>query len=181
MTGRAEMHLPAGKFHFGGGEVRVHTLLGTCVAIAVWHPVQRIGGICHYLLPTRGSVRADESAPMGLYADEAMSLFAEALRATRTEARDYVTKIAGGGNMFPDHMAAAGCRDGGCNAVRRALCPSVGCRNIVAAHRLLQSAGFSITSEDVGGEGSRQVMFDLWSGDLWVKRGAPMGRGRVAA
>jgi chemotaxis protein CheD len=181
VTALAEVHLPAGDFHFGGGRVRVRTLLGTCVAIAIWHPIERIGGICHYLLPTRGSARADDGTGPGLYADEVMILFADALRTSRTRPRDYVVKIAGGGNMFPDQLAGADCRDGGCSPARRAGCQSVGCRNIHAARALLPDVGFTIASESVGGNGSRVVMFDLWSGEVWVKRGAAMTGGREAA
>lgn len=181
MTDPVEIHLPAGNFHFGGGQVRVHTLLGTCVAIAIWHPFQKLGGICHYLLPTRGSARVDDGYQPGLYADEVMVLFADALRGSQTRPADYVVKIAGGGNMFPQQMAASHCRAGGCSPQRRMVCQSVGCRNIDAARTLLQGAGFSINSENVGGEGSRTVMFDLWSGELWLKRGSAMRGGGVAA
>ena len=62
------VYLPAGKFHFGGGNVRVHTLLGSCVAITVWHPLKRVGGICHYLLPTRGSHSGNAGVALGMYA-----------------------------------------------------------------------------------------------------------------
>ena len=30
--------------------------------------------------------------------------------------------------------------------------------------------GFTFAAEDLGGNGHRNVMLDLWSGDVWVKR-----------
>jgi len=161
--------------------VRVHTLLGTCVAITLWHPIQKIGGICHYLLPSRGGARRGDGCQPGLYADEVMVLFEGALRRSQTRPCDYVVRIAGGGNMFPEQVASAQCRDGGCSPERRVVCQSVGCRNIVAARTLLHDAGFCIASENVGGEGSRLVKFELWSGEVWLKRGAAMRPGRVTA
>lgn len=183
MTGPtvAEIHLPAGQFYFGSGQVRVHTVLGTCVAIAVWHPIKRIGGICHYLLPARAAGGSADGTPPGLYADQVMGLFADALRDTKTLAREYVVKVAGGGHMFPDQLLDTDCRDGGCTSARRAGCLSVGCKNICAARVLLRGAGYSIASEHVGGQGSRRVIFELWSGDVWIKRGSAMPGGRVAA
>jgi chemotaxis protein CheD len=174
----AEIHLPAGQFFFGRGQVRVQTVLGTCVAIALWHPIKRIGGICHYLLPTRSSSRAADSAPPGMYADEVMELFADALRGANTLPQEYVVKIAGGGHMFPEQLANTDCREGGCTSARRAGCQSVGCQNICAARMLLVGAGYAIASEHVGGHGSRRVIFDLWSGDVWVKRGAARAAGQ---
>lgn len=43
--------LQPGEFHFGGANTRIQTLLGSCVAITLWHPIRRIGGMCHYMLP----------------------------------------------------------------------------------------------------------------------------------
>jgi len=176
-----DLYLPAGEFHFGGGNIRVLTLLGTCVAITVWHPSKRLGGICHYLLPTRGTQPSAEGISAGHYADEVMGMFGAALRASQTRPSEYIVKVAGGGNMFPAQMMTAECRSGGCPETRRAQCASVGCKNICAARALLTAAGYVIQSENVGGQGSRQLMFDLWSGDVWVKRGAAMSPGAQAA
>jgi chemotaxis protein CheD len=175
-----DVYLPAGQFYFGSGRVRVNTLLGTCVAIALWHPIKRLGGICHFLLPTRRPGPVDD-ATAGLYADEVMGLFANALRTTQTVPREYIVKVAGGGNMFPDQLIETDCRDGGCSNARRAGCQSIGCKNICVARSLLTEVGYTISSENVGGQGSRQVIFELWSGEVWVKRGAAMTSSQVAA
>jgi chemotaxis protein CheD len=169
-----DVFLPAGQFYFGHGRVRVKTLLGTCVAITLWNPATQSGGMCHYLLPTRGRAQATADAAPGFYADEVMGMFADELRAAGTSANSYVVKIFGGGNMFPDHLSDPDCRNQSCDDARRAKCPSVGCQNIRVAHELLQSRGFSIALEDVGGHGSRQLMFDVWSGDVWVRQGRAM-------
>jgi chemotaxis protein CheD len=143
--------------------------------------VRHIGGMCHFLLPARRpSTPVDESMP-GLYAEDVMGLFADALCATNTLPHEYIVKVAGGGNMFPDQLTPAACRDGGCTDARRGGCQSIGCRNIGAARELLDAAGFVIASESVGGQGSRQVIFELWSGEVWVKRGAAMSAGSQVA
>jgi hypothetical protein len=46
-----DIFLQPGEFYFGDHETRIRTLLGSCVAITMWHPRLRIGGMCHYLLP----------------------------------------------------------------------------------------------------------------------------------
>ncbi len=83
--------------------------------------------------------------------------------------------------MFPDALTSAACRDGGCCDARRGACQSIGCKNIEVARKLLDAAGFAIASENVGGHGSRQVIFELWSGELWIKRGAAMSAGSQVA
>ncbi len=39
-----------GEFSFSASPDVIRTLLGSCVAISVWHPELKIGGLCHYLL-----------------------------------------------------------------------------------------------------------------------------------
>jgi chemotaxis protein CheD len=165
-----DKHILAGDFHFGGGGVRALALLGTCVAIMAWHPARKIGGICHFLLPSRPQGNTTVHAP-GMYADGVMGLFETALSKTQTLASDYVIKVAGGGNMFPDQSKNSGCRAGNCDDESRTDCRSIGCNNIKAARSLLDGAGFSIASESVGGHGSRQVIFNLSTGDVFVRRG----------
>jgi chemotaxis protein CheD len=169
-----EVVLSVGDYYFGGGNVRVCTLLGTCIAITIWHPVRRIGGMCHFLLPSRANRPTQEGSRPGMFAGEAMSLFAQSLRGSGTVAGDYSVKIAGGGNMFPGQMVEAGCRSSICAEDRRRDCMSIGCVNIRTARAELRRYGFNLTTEHVGGSGSRKVVFDLSSGDVWIKRGAAM-------
>jgi chemotaxis protein CheD len=168
------VYLRAGDFYFGSGSVRIKTLLGTCIAITMWHPLKRIGGMCHYLLPTRGSVPRGASSGAGLYADEVLPLFMDALAHHRTQPAEYQVKVFGGGNMFPGRTGYGCDARQPCSDARRDVCPLVGCHNVSSAHRLLAAGGFHITSKDLGGHGSRSLIFDLDDGTLWVSRGAAM-------
>ena len=56
-----EYFLQPGEFQFSDDpDVRLRTLLGSCVAITMWHPRRRYGAMCHYMLPTRGARRTGE-------------------------------------------------------------------------------------------------------------------------
>ena len=146
-----EVFLRPGEFHFGGGYTRVRTLLGSCVAVTLWHPKLRLGGMSHYLLPTRAAghgTRLD-----GRYGDESIRLFLKYIAEHGTRPGDYQAKIFGGGNMFASQQAAT---------------PLVGTRNVAAAHELLGRHGIRTVASSVGEEGYRKIAFDLWSGDVWV-------------
>ena len=177
MSGRqavSEVVLHPGEFFFGGGRTRVRTLLGSCVSMTFWHPQLRIGGMCHYLLPSRSRPRVAGDALDGHYADEAMTMFLRELRGRRTEARDYVIKLFGGGKMFPSHARSKQCGAPQCGPTERATCGDVACKNVEAAHRWLSDHRCSPASEHVGGLGYRQLIFELWSGDVWLRRGTPL-------
>ena len=47
MTSLADLVLQPGEWFFGQSPNRISTLLGSCVAVTVWHPILRCGGLCH--------------------------------------------------------------------------------------------------------------------------------------
>ena len=171
--------LQIGDFHFGGGRTRIRTLLGSCVSITMWHPRMKIGGMCHYLLPRRGSTEVALGASEGNYAEGAMQLFMRELRRTRTRPEEYVVKLFGGGSMFKDANdrgdAFADPRESAAAAL------NVAEQNVRAGRELLAANGFSITAEQVGGYGSRLLIFEVWSGDVWLRRGKALGANPVGA
>lgn len=148
-----EIYLGPGEFHFGADAVRIHTLLGSCVAITLWHPLSHIGGMCHFVLPGRD--RREGGKPDGRYGDEVMELFLEAIACFNTRPGEYQAKLFGGGSMFSD----CGSR-GAANIAQR---------NAEAGAALLRRHGFAIESENVGGNGHRRVIFDLRDGNVWVR------------
>lgn len=150
-----DVTLGPGEFYFGGGHTRIHTLLGSCVAITLWHPAKHIGGMCHYLLPSRG---LSQGLTQGHYADEVVQLFLQALRKVHTRPQDYEVKLFGGGNMF----AVLG---------REAALLNVSQNNIASGVNLLKQHGFAVKATDVGGARHRKIYLELWNGDVWVQRG----------
>lgn len=167
-----EVFLQTGQFYFGGGRTRVRTLLGTCVAIVVWHPRLRVGGMCHYLLPTRGTSQKQANHESGMYADDVMELFSKELATTRTKPDEYVVKLFGGGHMFAEGERRQRCPLDPCLPVERRTCHDVGCKNVKTGRELLERRGYKIAVEHVGGMGSRQLVFDVWTGDVWLRHSA---------
>lgn len=148
-----DIFLQPGEFYFGDSTTRIRTILGSCVSITMWHPVKHIGGMCHYMLPK--NKRAPHIAGLdGKYAEDAMRLFLHEIKESHTSAQDYEVKIFGGGNQFPRQNSQVF---------------SVPGQNVQFGRQLLAQNGFKIKSEHLGGVGPRSIMFDLWSGDVWVK------------
>ena len=148
-----EIYLQPGDFHFGDETGRLHTVLGSCVSITLWHPDLHIGGMCHFMLPSRG--KKGVLAPDGRYGDEAIELFLREIGKFGTPPGEYQAKLFGGGNMFPQLTGNKA--------------SEVGVRNVEAARSLLLANGFRLRSEDAGGCGHRRVIFDLRDGHVWVR------------
>lgn len=173
-----EIFLKQGEVYFGDRETHIRTVLGSCVAITMWHPDLLIGGMCHYMLPSRHprgqkfhcrignspigfpSRRAtDTTALDGKYADEALEMMLSEIQRSGTRAGEYQIKLFGGGNMFP---ATTKLRD-----------QHVGLKNIEVVSQLLAHHGLKVSAEHLGGIGHRNLIFDIGSGHVWMRHQTP--------
>ena len=127
--------------------------LGSCVAIALYDSVARVGGLAHTLLPDESMAR-DRSNPAKFPSSAVTLLLAEMTRlgadATRVRA-----KLVGGASMFASLLP------------RGAI--NIGDRNVAAARQALERNKIRIVAEDVGSDHGRSVHFHLVDGRVEVR------------
>ncbi|TXT41482.1 MAG: cheD-1 [Comamonadaceae bacterium] len=153
-----DIFLQPGELFVADAGFQIRTILGSCVSITLWHPVARMGGMSHFLLPSRGK-DVQEHEFDGRYGDEALLLMIKDLNAAGIDHMQCQAKIFGGGNMFPGHTRA--------NNI------NVGLRNGEAARALLQRHGIEVHTENLYGEGHRQIIFNVSNGDVWSRQVRP--------
>jgi chemotaxis protein CheD len=153
-----DIFLNPGEIFFGDSQMRIRTLLGSCVAITVWHPQLHIGGMCHYMLPARQ--RGKSTNLDGRYADEAILLLIREILRQQTDPHSYEVKVFGGGNMFSHIAMRSAARD-----------INIADRNIIAGQEILKQHGFAVAAEHLGGSGHRNIIFEISTGDVWVRQG----------
>jgi chemotaxis protein CheD len=154
LLGGLDVFLQPGEWYFGDDTTRIRTTLGSCVAIVLWHPQRKLGGMCHYMLPSRGGQRDEPLS--GRYGDEAMQLLLNEVQKVRTQVDEYELKLFGGANMF---SAETRRKD------------DVPARNVAFARELIRRHSLRVKAECLGGSGYRQLIFDIGSGDVWMRRG----------
>src|SRR4051812_36206981 len=153
----ADYFLQPGEYRVAGRDSRLHTLLGSCVSITLWHPTLLVGAMSHFLLSSRtGHAPAELD---GRYASEATLLMLLELKRFGVQAKDCEAKLFGGGNMFPSQA--------------RGDESSVGHKNGQAARRLMRERGNPIVSESLFGVGHRRIVFDIGSGTVWSRQVEP--------
>ncbi|MCY1353577.1 Chemoreceptor glutamine deamidase CheD [compost metagenome] len=152
--------LNPGGLYFGGGEVVVETLLGPCVAIVLWFPEARLGGICHFQLPGRRRVPEHARNLDGRYGSDAWVWLKQQARAHALDIGEAEVKLLGGSRSLANP-----------EALRRS---DIGAQNIAYVEQLLGEVRVRVTGRDLGGEGCRYIRFDLASGEVWVRRGAAL-------
>lgn len=156
-----DIFLQPGEYYVGDADYRIRTLLGSCVSVTLWHPAKRVGAMSHFLLAERGA------GPMlgidGRYGEEAIWLMLRDLARAKVDPTQCQAKIFGGGDMFQ--------RKGRKNG------SNIGKKNGEAARSLLHAHGIPIVSESLFGAGHRKVIFDVASGDVWVRQVKPVDAG----
>ncbi len=121
-------------------ETLISTLLGSCVAVALYDQDRKIGGLNHYLLPEA----SPNEAPSPRYGFYAIPQLVEEMVALGARRDRLLAKIYGGGNVIQ-----AG-----------TLGESVGLRNIHFAEKCLQELRIPIVDRDTGGESARTIRFN---------------------
>lgn len=145
-----------GEWYFGVEYERLHTVLGSCVALTAWHPVLKVGGMCHYLLAKEPNPKVD-TRPKPLpaadcrYAINALEQMKKSMQAY-ADMSEFELGIFGGGDMFPYNTAT-----------------SIGFDNIAFVRQWLMREKLQPAHVDVGGNISRSLMLVISTGDIQLK------------
>ncbi len=129
---------------------RVTTVLGSCIAVCLFDPIRRVGGINHFMLPLWNG----EGLPTPRYGNVAINALIERLQGFGCLTTRLQAKLFGGAAMW----------DNTNNLV------SVGERNIDMAWRMLERYGIPVVAKDLGGSASRKIIFFTETGEVLLRR-----------
>ena len=129
------------------------TLLGSCVAVCLFDPIMRVGGLNHFMLPDMAGKRHGDvdSLLSGNFAMEALlnALLAKGARKARMQAKAF-----GGGTIIATESSSL----------------SIGMRNADFTKEWLERESIRLVSSDFLGPWSRKILFLPESGDVFCKR-----------
>jgi chemotaxis protein CheD len=128
--------------------------IGSCIALAIWDPRARVGGLLHFMLPESSLEPAPQRsvAQPFRYADTGIPLLFRSAYALGAEKKRLQVQAAG---------AATVIEDGGIF--------NIGKRNYAAMRKILWRAGVLMHAEAIGGTQSRTVRLDVGTGAFWVR------------
>jgi len=134
------------------------TELGSCVAIALYDTVLKIGALGHILLPSVNSDKNTNENP-GKFADLAIQRMVEKLQQNGSTLDNLRAKIVGGALVLrvPD------------NNNRVVPRVAIGRANVQSARKILKTFGIPIIALDVGGNHGRRIRFNSYTGKLTVE------------
>ncbi|HBF35241.1 TPA: chemotaxis protein CheD [Candidatus Sumerlaeota bacterium] len=140
------------KIASGDGSELVTYALGSCIGVAIYDPVSKVGGMLHYMLP-EASINPDKARDNPyMFGDTGIPLlFRAAYQAGAVRSR-LLIRLAGGANVMDTSNFF-----------------NIGKRNYLAARKLFFKNNLLVTSELVGGVSGKTMRMRLNDGNIEIK------------
>jgi chemotaxis protein CheD len=124
----------------------VHTILGSCVAVCLFDPKNKIGGINHYMLPFWNG----QGLASPKYGNIAIEKLYEKLLENGAEPPHLIAKVFGGGEVIENMTSHF----------------NIGMRNIMLAEEMLKEYRIPIKAQSTGGKQGRKIIFNSFTGEV---------------
>lgn len=132
----------------------IATLLGSCVAVCLWDPILKVGGMNHFMLPRKGGQRTTADIDTLLCGDFSMEALLNGMLARGAQRARLQAKAFGGGAV-----------------VAGLTHTSIGKQNVDFAQDWLQRERIPLIASDFLGRRSRKLVFDPSTGDAFCRQG----------
>lgn len=123
----------------------ISTLLGSCVAVCLYHPEQKFGGMNHYMLPAGPAGERN-----GKYGEYSINLILKMMETGAGSLNGVEAAIYGGANVV--------------GAIKKQS--QIGDQNIELARRILKAKGVPIKKELVGGSNGLKLLYQNWDNHM---------------
>jgi chemotaxis protein CheD len=126
--------------------IQIHTILGSCVAVCLYDPSRKIGGMNHFMLPLwNGKGLASPK-----YGNIAMQKLLSSLLDHGALRNKIIAKVFGGANVLEFNAGGT----------------HIGQRNIELALSTLDEMKIKVVAKSTGGELGRKIIFDVADGKV---------------
>jgi len=133
-----------------GAELVTYSL-GSCLGVAVYDPVRKVGGLLHLMLPDSQIDPMKAAAAPYMFVDTGVPRLFKAVFNLGGERNRVIVKVAGGAQFLDDQRTF-----------------NIGARNLQAFEDIMARNGLAVQSRDLGGFSSRTVRFELATGAVSI-------------
>jgi len=133
-------------------DVLVTFALGSCIAVAIYDPLIKAGGLLHYMLPDSTLDPQKAQSQPGMFADTGIPLLFKSCYRLGGEKKRMIVKVAGGASILDD-----------ANFFR------IGQKNITALRKIFWKNNVMIDAEDTGSNCNRTVRLNLANGKFSIR------------
>lgn len=145
------IYVAIGGLEFNYSPKILKTIVGSCVAIALYSKSDKFGSLAHVMLPKCDKQKSNSFK----YADYAINYMLQLFYSKGYKNKDIVGKLVGGAKIYFSSQDS--------------IIPDIGKENVLICRKLLIEKNIPIISEDVFGKFGRTVFFNLFDGSIIVK------------
>jgi chemotaxis protein CheD len=149
---KKQVTINTGESYASKEPIIINTLLGSCVAVCLYDPSSRIGGMNHILLPGQPDMKKfDNSAKYGI---NAMDILITQIMKLGGNRHKLIAKAFGGAHVLPELSEENG----------------VGRKIVEFVKIYLKNEKIRLVNSDFGGVDTRKIFFHTDTGDVFLKR-----------
>lgn len=126
--------------------------LGSCIGVALYDPVAKVGGLLHFMLPDSRMDRKRAEARPGLFADSGIPTLLKTAAKLGLEPKRSRILAVGGAQVLDAPPSLR-----------------VGERNFEVLRKILEDLSLSLDTADVGGTQNRTLFLEVGSGKAGVR------------
>lgn len=138
-------------------DVLVTYSLGSCVAVSIYDPVARVGGLLHFMLPEAPADAAQAGKSPYMFADSGIPMMFREAYDKGAQKRRLRVRVAGGAQIMDERGVF-----------------NIGRRNCLAMRKIFWKAGVVVHAEETGGNLARTMRFEIASGRIFLR--SPQGQ-----
>ncbi|MEN6437947.1 MAG: chemotaxis protein CheD [Syntrophobacter sp.] len=136
------------------GEVLVTYSLGSCIAVVIFDPCAKVGGMLHYMLPESSLDPEKAKANPRMFADTGIAMLFKQSYQLGAKKENIIVKAVGGAQILDPNGIF-----------------NIGKRNYLAMRKIFWRNNVLVKAEHVGGTVNRTVRLEMASGRVFLKVG----------
>lgn len=133
-------------------DVLITYALGSCIGVAVYDPIVKVGGLLHFMLSDSMIDLKKARKTPEMFADTGIPLLFKSCYKLGAKKKRMIVKVAGGANILDNK-----------NYFR------IGKKNITALRKIFWKNNVLMDGEDIGGDCNRTVHFYISTGKVVIK------------
>lgn len=126
--------------------------LGSCIAVVIYDPIVRVGGMLHYMLPQSDLDLEKAKRIPAMFADSGIPFLFKQSYQYGAKKNNMIVKVVGGAQILDENGVF-----------------NIGKRNYLALRKLFFKNNVMIAAEHVGGNVNRTVRLDMATGQVTLK------------
>ncbi|NLI32978.1 MAG: chemotaxis protein CheD [Deltaproteobacteria bacterium] len=133
-------------------EILITYSLGSCIAVVIYDPHVKAGGMLHYMLPESSMDAEKARKNPSMFADSGISMLFRQSYQLGTKKENLIVKAVGGAQILDENGVF-----------------NIGKRNYLAMRKIFWRNNVMVAAEHVGGSVNRTVRLEMSTGRVFVK------------